>query len=203
MSPSTLFKRSFVKPSAFVAAVFLVVAGARGAAAQIFVNPFVDTTLSAPSTSGSRSQPGFGIAIGNVGTIVGFETEFAYHPELFDNAANALAKSHVLTLAQNILVGPTIGRVKPYGAAGAGDLYLNVTRLSSVAIPSPESISTNYFTVNVGGGLMGFVTAHLGVRADLRYYRAYGFKLTDLQTAGLALDRFDFWRAGVGVVAKF
>jgi opacity protein-like surface antigen len=203
MSPSTLFKRSFVKPSAFVAAVFLVVAGARGAAAQIFVNPFVDSTLSAPSTSGSRSQPGFGIAIGNVGTVVGFETEFAYHPELFDNAANALAKSHVLTLAQNILVGPTIGRVKPYGAAGAGDLYLNVTRLSSVVIPSPESISTNYFTVNVGGGLMGFVTAHLGVRADLRYYRAYGFKLTDLQTAGLALDRFDFWRAGVGVVAKF
>ena len=192
-----------MKPSAFVAAVFLVVAGARGAAAQIFVNPFVDTTLSAPSTSGSRSQPGFGIAIGNVGTIVGFETEFAYHPELFDNAANALAKSHVITLAQNILVGPTIGRVKPYGAAGAGDLYLNVTRLSSVVIPNPESISTNYFTVNVGGGLMGFVTAHLGVRADLRYYRAYGFKLTDLQTAGLALDRFDFWRAGVGVVAKF
>ena len=192
-----------MKPSAFVAAVFLVVAGARGAAAQIFVNPFVDTTLSAPSTSGSRSQPGFGIAIGNVGTVVGFETEFAYHPELFDNAANALAKSHVLTLAQNILVGPTIGRVKPYGAAGAGDLYLNVTRLSSVVVPSPESISTNYFTVNVGGGLMGFVTAHLGVRADLRYYRAYGFKLTDLQTAGLALDRFDFWRAGVGVVAKF
>ena len=192
-----------MKPSAFVAAVFLVLAGARGAAAQIFVNPFVDTTLSAPSTSGSRSQPGFGIAIGNVGTVVGFETEFAYHPELFDNAANALAKSHVLTLAQNILVGPTIGRVKPYGAAGAGDLYLNVTRLSSVVIPSPESISTNYFTVNVGGGVMGFVTAHLGVRADLRYYRAYGFKLTDLQTAGLALDRFDFWRAGVGVVAKF
>jgi opacity protein-like surface antigen len=192
-----------VKPSVLVAAVFLVVSGARGAAAQIFVNPFVDTTLSSPSTGGGRSQPGFGIAIGNVGTVVGFETELAYHPELFDNTANALAKSHVLTLAQNILVGPTIGRVKPYGAAGLGDLYLNITRISSAVIPNPESISTNYFTVNVGGGVMGFLTAHLGVRADLRYYRAYGFKLTDLQTAGLALDRFDFWRAGVGVVAKF
>jgi opacity protein-like surface antigen len=191
-----------VKPSVLVAAVFLVVSGARGAAAQIFVNPFVDTTLSSP-TGGGRSQPGFGIAIGNVGTVVGFETELAYHPELFDNTANALAKSHVLTLAQNILVGPTIGRVKPYGAAGLGDLYLDITRISSAVIPNPESISTNYFTVNVGGGVMGFLTAHLGVRADLRYYRAYGFKLTDLQTAGLALDRFDFWRAGVGVVAKF
>jgi hypothetical protein len=39
--------------------------------------------------------------------------------------------------------------------------------------------------------------------ADLRYFRAYGFKLTDLQTAGLALDRFDFWRASIGLAAKF
>ena len=192
-----------MKPSVIVAAVFLVVLGARGAAAQIFVNPFVDTTLSSPSAVGSSSQPGFGVSIGNVGKVVGFETELSYQPELIDNSANALAKSRVFTVSGNLLVGPTIGRVKPYGAAGVGNLNLNVTRLSSLVIPSPESISSNYLTVNVGGGIMGFVTTHLGVRADLRYYRAYGFKLTDLETAGLALDRFDFWRAGVGVVAKF
>jgi opacity protein-like surface antigen len=192
-----------VKPSVIVAAVFLVVSGARGAAAQVFVNPFVDTTLSSPSAVGSSSQPGFGVSIGNVGKVVGFETELTYQPELIDNSANALAKSRVFTVSGNILVGPTIGRVKPYGAAGVGNLNLNVTRLSSLVIPSPESISSNYLTVNVGGGIMGFVTTHLGVRADLRYYRAYGFKLTDLETAGLALDRFDFWRAGVGAVVKF
>jgi opacity protein-like surface antigen len=192
-----------VKPSVIVAAVFLVVLGARGAAAQIFVNPFVDATLSSPSAVGSSSQPGFGVSIGNVGKVVGFETELSYQPELIDNSANALAKSRVFTVSGNLLVGPTIGRVKPYGAAGVGNLNLNVTRLSSLVIPSPESISSNYLTVNVGGGVMGFVTTHLGVRADLRYYRAYGFKLTDLETAGLALDRFDFWRAGVGLVAKF
>lgn len=70
-------------------------------------------------------------------------------------------------------------------------------------IPNPASISTNYFAVNAGGGVMGFVAPHLGVRADLRYFRAYGFKLTDLETAGLALDRFDFWRASVGIAVKF
>ena len=192
-----------MKPSVIVAAVFLVVSGARGAAAQVFVNPFVDTTLSSPSAVGSSSQPGFGVSIGNVGKVVGFETELTYQPELIDNSANALAKNRVFTVSGNLLVGPTIGRVKPYGAAGLGNLNLNVTRLSSLAVPSPESISSNYLTVNVGGGVMGFVTAHFGVRADLRYYRAYGFKLTDLETAGLALDRVDFWRAGVGVVAKF
>ena len=54
-----------------------------------------------------------------------------------------------------------------------------------------------YFTFNVGGGVMGFFTSHLGVRGDLRYYRAFGFKLADLDSAGLKLDRFDFWRGNI------
>ena len=44
---------------------------------------------------------------------------------------------------------------------------------------------------------MGFFTSHLGVRGDLRYYRAFGFKLADLDSAGLKLDRFDFWRGNI------
>jgi hypothetical protein len=184
-------------------ATFLFVSASHGASAQVFVSPFVDTTLSSPSATGGSSKPGFGIALGNVGRIVGGETEIGYQPEVIDNSANALAKSRVITFAGNVLIGPTIGRVKAYGAVGAGDLHLNVTRLSTLAIPNAESISTNYFTVNAGGGVMGFFTPHMGVRADLRYFRAYGFNIADLQTAGLALDRFDFWRASVGFVAKF
>ena len=86
----------------------------------------------------------------------------------------------------------------------AGDLFLNVQSLSSVIVPNPTSVSSNYFTLNVGGGVMGFFTNHLGVRGDLRYYRAYGFSVADLQTAGtIALDHFDFWRASVALAAKF
>jgi hypothetical protein len=184
-------------------AMLLFVSGARDAAAEVFVNPFVNTTLSSPSAAGSSTKAGFGVALGNVGKIIGFESEVAYHPQVIDNSANALAKNQVLTFSGNTLIGPTIGRIKAYGTVGAGDLHLNVTKLSSVVVPNPASISTNYFTVNVGGGVMGFFTTHLGVRADLRYFRAYGFKLTDLQSAGLALDRFDFWRASIGLAAKF
>lgn len=50
---------------------------------------------------------------------------------------------------------------------------------------------------------MAFFTPHLGVRGDLRYFRAYGIKVTDLQNAGLSWDRFDFWRASIGLAAKF
>jgi hypothetical protein len=169
----------------------------------VFISPFVDTTLSSPSAAGSSSKAGFGVALGNVGKIIGAETEIGYQPELIDNTANALQKSRVITYSGDMLIGPTIGPVKAYGAIGAGGLYLNVTSLSSLVVPNPASISNNYFTINAGGGVMGFFTTHLGVRADLRYFRAYGFKVSDLQTAGLSLDHFDFWRASLGFVAKF
>jgi hypothetical protein len=182
---------------------FLILFLARSAAAQGFINPFVGTTLSSPTAAGGSSKPGFGVAFGGLGNVVGGETEIAYYPEVIDNAANALAKNRVLSFSGGMLIGPTVGRVKPYAALGAGDLHLNVTRLSSVVIPNPETISNDYFTFNVGGGVMGFFTNHLGVRGDLRYFRAFGIKVTDLQTAGLALDHFNFWRASVGLVAKF
>jgi opacity protein-like surface antigen len=186
-----------------VIVTFLCMLAARSAAAQGFVNPFVGTTLTSPSQTGSATKPGFGIAFGGLGAIVGGETEIAYYPQVIDNAANGLAKSRVFTFSGGVLLGPTIGRVKPYAALGAGDMYLNVTRLSSLVVPDPNSISTNYFTFNVGGGVMGFFTEHLGVRGDLRYFRAYGFNVADLQTTGLSLNHFDFWRASIGLAAKF
>jgi len=186
-----------------VGSALLLLCLARDGAAQAFINPFVGVTLTSPSASGSSSKRGFGVAFGRVGRIVGFESEIAYYPEVLENTANNLAKNKVITFSGDTLIGPTIGPVKPYGAFGLGNLYLNVTSVSSVVVPNPESISTNYFTFNAGGGVMGFFGAHLGVRGDLRYYRALGFKFTDVEGAGLALDRFDFWRASIGLAAKF
>jgi hypothetical protein len=191
------------RPMLAVTVLLVLVGAAPSASAQGFINPFVGTTLTSPSTRGSSSQAGFGVALGSVGSIIGAETEIAYYPHVLDNAANGLAKNKVITFSGGLLVGPTIGPLKVYGAAGLGDLYLNVTSLSSIVVPNPASISNNYFTVNVGGGVMGFVAPHFGLRGDLRYYRAYGFQLSDLQSTGLALTRFDFWRADVGIVAKF
>ena len=51
--------------------------------------------------------------------------------------------------------------------------------------------------------MIGFFTNHLGVRGDLRYTRAFGINVTDLATTGLTLDKFNFWRATFGLVAKF
>jgi opacity protein-like surface antigen len=183
--------------------LLLVVFAAPHAAAQGFISPFVGTTLTSPSSTGSRTKPGYGVSFGGLGRIVGGETEIAFYPEVIDNSANALTKSKVVSISGGMLLGPMMGPVKPYAAIGAGNLNLNVTGLSSVVIPNPESISNNYFSFNVGGGVMGFFTDHFGVRGDLRYNRAFGINIEDLEDAGLRLDKFNFWRASFGIVGKF
>ena len=186
-----------------VFAAVLAVSSARDAAAQGFINPFIVTTLSSPTSAGSNTKPGFGISFGGIGKVVGGETEIAWIPEIIDNSSNAIAKNKVFVFSGSTLIGPTVGRVKPYVALGAGNLHLDVTGLSSIAGVNLDSISKNYFTFNAGGGVMGFFTGHFGARGDLRYTKAFGIKIADLSEAGLSLDKFNYWRAGFGLVAKF
>ena len=189
------------------AAVLLILAAPRNASAQnFFLSPFIDTTLTSPTGSGSASKPGFGISFGRLGGIVGTETEVAFHPQLLDNEANALGKSRVFMGSQNLLVGPRIAAVKPYGTIGAGALYLNVSS-ATLGLPNAEnisnSLSNNYFTINVGGGVMYFFSKRVGARADLRHFHAYGLNINDLENSGITFNRFDFWRAGFGAAFAF
>ncbi len=192
-----------MKRTLLVLAVVVLVPSAREAAAQSFISPFAGTTLTSPSTSGTHSKTGYGIAFGSAGGFFGFDTEFAYFPEVLDNSANGLAKSRVLTFSGDTLIGPTIGRVKVYGAFGFGNMNVNFTSVSSLLVPNPESITKNYLTVNAGGGALIFLASSLGVRGDLRYFRAYGFNTADLEGSGVTLTHFDFWRATVGLAVKF
>ena len=193
----------------WIGLVLSVLAAPGTASAQnFFLSPFLDTTLTSPSGSGGASKAGFGLSLGKFGGVVGTETEVGYHPQILDNDVNALAKSHVFTASQNLLVGPRIGNVKPYGAMGAGDLYLNVgstslvpTDINSIA----EQMSNNYFTINFGGGAMYFFNKRMAARGDLRYFKAYGFDLPDAETEEFSLkfNKFTFWRAAFGVTFAF
>jgi opacity protein-like surface antigen len=195
----------------WIAAITLVFAGlpGRASAQNFFLSPFLDTTLTSPTGSGGASKAGFGVSFGKFPGVIGTETEIAYHPEILDNDLNALAKSHVFTGSQNLLFGPRIGKTRPYGAVGAGDLYLNVSS-ASLGVPKDidgfaESLSNNYFTLNFGGGAMYFFTKRVAVRGDLRYFKAYGLDLPDAETENLSLKfkKFTFWRLGFGAAFAF
>ena len=109
---------------------FLLLFAARDAAAQVFISPFVGTTLSSPTATGSSTKPGFGVAFGGLGKFVGGETEIAYYPAVIDNSTNALAKSRVISFSGDTLIGPTIGRVK----GGASDFMRNRSITAKCAI---------------------------------------------------------------------
>lgn len=186
-----------------IGVMILTFSAAHEAEAQGFIfNPFFNTTLTSPSGSGGHTKRGYGVAFGTNGKILSVETEIAYHPEIIDTALDG-AKSKVLSFSGDLIIGPTIGHVKGYGAVGAGDLHLNVTSLSRLASTDADSLASNYFTFNAGGGAIGFVTTHLGIRADLRYLRAYGFDFAALEAENLSLKHFDFWRLNIGLAAKF
>jgi hypothetical protein len=185
-----------------VGCVFVLFA-AKTASAQGFLNPFIGASLTSPSPSSDASKMGYGIAFGSLGKLVGFETELSYFPELLDNDAEALSKSKSVTFAASTLIGPTIHRIKPYGAIGAGTIYLNVANLTSIVVPNPESISNTYFALNIGGGVGGFFSSHFGVKGDLRYFKAYGFDLNDFEGTSVRIDNFNFWRGTVGALIGF
>ena len=179
----------------------LVLAGAGSASAQLFINPFIGTTLTSPSPSADSSRMGYGVAFGTLGKIVGVDTEIAYYPEIL-NSTTAL-KTKALSFMADTLIGPTIKFVKIYGAIGAGSLNLNVSNLSSVVVPNADSISNNYFTFNAGVGAAGYFSSHFGVKGDVRYFKAFGFKIEDFEGADISFDKFDFWRATIGLLVKF
>jgi hypothetical protein len=186
-----------------VGVMLLSFSASQKAEAQGFlINPFFNTTLTSPSGSGGHTKRGYGVAFGTNGKIFGAETEISYHPEIIDTTLIG-AKSKVLTFSEDLVIGPTIGHVKGYGAVGAGDLHLNVSSLSKLASADAESLSSNYFTINFGGGAIGYVTKNLGIRGDLRYLRAYGIDFAALEAENFSLKHFDFWRLNIGLVAKF
>jgi hypothetical protein len=64
-------------------------------------------------------------------------------------------------------------------------------------------LEVNKFGFNVGGGIIGHLSEHTGVRGDVRYLRTAGTSDSDANPFGLDLTRFEFWRASAGLVVKF
>ena len=170
--------------------------GAGTARAETLVTGFGGVALGGAT---DRNRGTYGASLGFLShDVFGFEVEFATTPEFFGNAReDVFTDNNVVTLMGSFLVASPAGPVRIYGALGAGLLK---TRLAD-----PDrllSIDSNDFGINVGGGIMGFFGEHVGLRADVRYFR-------DLQDADpdgefdLDFGNVDYWRAVGGITFKF
>ena len=180
--------------------VVFAAAAAPSARAQGFVSPFIGYNFGGDSgcptaTNCSDKRLNAGVAVGAMGSLLGIEEEFAYAKDFFGTAPDH--SSSVLTLMTNLMIVPKIGPVAPYVLAGAGLFKTHV----DFAASSLLTTDNNNLGWDVGGGLIVFVSQHVGVRGDLRYFHSF----QDLNVAGFTLSnpKLDFGRASAALALKF
>jgi opacity protein-like surface antigen len=190
--------RRFVQFSVLTLA--LIVGAPTHGRAQGFVSPFIGYDFggdaSCPQvTSCEDKKLNAGVSLGTMGSVLGFEEEFAYAKDFFGTAPGL--SSSVLTLMSNAMIIPKIGPVRPYALAGLGLIKTHVELQPSSVLSS----TNNNLGWDVGGGVAAFFGAHAGVRGDIRYFHSF----QDLNALGFTLSdtKLDFGRASVGLVLAF
>jgi opacity protein-like surface antigen len=172
----------------------------RQANAQGFLSPFLGYNFSGDSgcpeiTNCEDKHANYGVAFGALGGIVGFEGEFGYTSDFFGTSAQQT--TNVWTFTGSFMLAPRFGPIQPYGLAGLG---LIRTSIESAGQDEDE----NQFGYDLGGGLIAFFSAHVGARADVRYFHAFQVldfsRFPNLQARDTKLD---FGRFSVAMVFKF
>jgi hypothetical protein len=167
------------------------------ARAELMITPFAGVTFGGAT---DKSHGTFGVGLGFLGKgILGFEAEFATTRHFFgaSGQGDVFTPNDVVTLMGSVLVAVPAGPVRVYGAAGAGLLKPRLQGPGHLF-----DVDSNDFGINVGGGFIGYVGEHVGLRGDVRYFR----DLADTSSNGafdLAFGKIDYWRAVAGLTLKF
>ena len=180
-----------------------ILAPAAPARADVVLTPYVGS-LFGGDLSGNTASFGANAAFMG-GGIFGAELGFNYAPEFVKASVNNDDIAQ-MSLMGNLIVGIPIGgsdqpgHLRPYLTGGAG-----LFRVSSAESQFFDSVSSNDFALNFGGGVMAFFTEHVGVRFDVRYFRT----LTDddpqsgIDDINFELGDLNFWKWDVGAAFKF
>jgi hypothetical protein len=169
------------------------------ARADGFITPSVgfnfggDTTNCNSLRNCDDKRVNWGVSIGSMGGIFGFEEELAYAPNFFGTTSGG--DNAVLTLMSNLLLVIPAGPIQPYGLVGLGLVrphgQLNASSLAS---------NQNTLGWDIGGGVNVFLAHAVGVRGDVRHVRT----LQDVTLGGIFTNApLDFWRASAGVTFRF
>ena len=191
------------KKFALVAALLLVVGPASARADWLFT-PNIGMGFGGDLPKNDKLT--YGASIGWMGAgALGFEADLAYTPQFFENSTDNISfadSDNVTSAMANLIVGVPIGGqhgagFRPYVAGGLGMLKTHVSDASQLF-----DVTNNDLGVDIGVGALGFMTDHVGLRGDVRYYR-------DLQNPTqtgdftLTTGKFDFWRGTIGLAFRW
>jgi hypothetical protein len=125
-------------------------------------------------------------------------------------ADNPNVNSYMVNVIGAVPIGGSEARVQPYVSGGLGGVQLRSDMINiASAVSTTTPANQMRFGGNVGAGVMAF-SGNVGIRADVRYYRA--FTNNDLTTststpadvfAQNLLSGLDFWRANLGIAVRW
>jgi opacity protein-like surface antigen len=182
--------------SVLSAVALLLVAVPATAHAEGFITPFVGYNFGGDSgncpslTNCTDKHTNFGVSLGSMGTIFGFEEDISYAKNFFGDAPGT--DNSVFSAMSNLLVGIGVGPVQPYLLAGLGLIRPHV---STFAL-SADSNAVGY---DLGGGVTVLVAPHVGIRGDIRHFHT----VQTLDLPFFTSQRLDFFRASVGLALRF
>jgi opacity protein-like surface antigen len=164
--------------------------------ADWLLTPYLGVTFGGDTP---KQQVNYGLSAAFLGNgILGLEVDASLTPNFFDSDSGLIDDSNVSTLMANLMVAAPAGApLRPYASGGVG-----IIRSKATSVGNFFDIEDNSFGVNLGGGVLAQVGTRVGIRGDLRYFRAVqdsdGGDDLDLDLAG-----FNFWRGTLGVTFRF
>jgi hypothetical protein len=180
----------------------------RANAADRQVRPFLGATFGGGGTfldleeAIGKPNPAIGVSAVFLSELFGAEFEVADAPGFFESGDKHLVlHSRVTTINGNVIVAAprrwTEYWLRPYVVGGGGLMRVRTTTSFNVF-----DVSKVIPQVDLGVGVVAFLTNRVGVSWDLRRFQSIG---SDSQEVGLSLggESLSFWRATMAAVIRY
>jgi opacity protein-like surface antigen len=191
--------RKAIGTLSYICGALLLVVGLPGhAQADWFVSPLVGTTFKGDA---GHASPAVGVTGGWLGSgWLGAEADLGWAPEFFQQDG-FLTSRRVTTLVGNAVVKlPSMSdsRLIPYASGGFGLLRVNLSEAGGLSL-----LERNKLAADIGGGASALFSQNVGVRGDIRYFRALRENTADQNPFGINVSSLHFWRIAGGLFVRF
>ena len=132
--------------------------------------------------------------------FLGVEADLGQTPQFFGPGVGQLVSASVVTtLTGNVIVAVpkaiTQESLRPYVVSGLGLIHARVTTTAGLL-----DTEANLLGLDIGGGVIGFVSPRAGARFELRHFK----NLTnDSRAVTIGGTRLSFWRLTAGLVLRY
>lgn len=186
-------------------ALLLVLFSAVPGSAEWQIKPFLGLSFGSSTTFAINQEEiddpkvFFGVGTMWLGEFLGLEADFSLAPG-FSGDPGLVVGSRLTTLTGNIVIA--LPRrlaqysLRPYFVGGAGLVHARQEDIGEVL-----QVSSTLATLDIGGGVTGFLSDRIGLNWDVRRFRSIGG--SDQTGISFGRERVSFWRASMALALRY